>query len=438
MCCEWHKGFILLHRLPMNLLIVGINHNSAPVELREKVAFTPEQMGDALNNLVKHPGIAEAAILSTCNRTEIIATTDENGPEQIAAWLAEYHRVPKDSLGTSIYTFNHKAALKHAMRVACGLDSMVVGEPQILGQFKECFELARQHGTLGGELDLLSQSTFRVAKKVRTDTAIGESSVSVASTAVTLAAHLFSDLPACQILLIGAGETTELVCRHLTGAGISKLTIANRSIENARRLAAQFDATAIDLQSIPATLADTDVVIAATAAQLPILGKGTVESALKSRKHRPILMVDLAVPRDIEPEVGELQDIYLYSVDDLQEMIDTNLQHRLAAAEQAEELIELEVAAYRTKKESRSFDETMTRFRRLHNDIKDQELQKAMARLQKGDHPEDVLNQLANQLTNKIIHNPSVQLRRAATEGEENILSAVNALYQLDQPEDRE
>ncbi|MFT7218984.1 MAG: glutamyl-tRNA reductase [Candidatus Azotimanducaceae bacterium] len=422
----------------MNLLIVGINHNSAPVELREKVAFTPEQMGDALAKITEGANLAEVAILSTCNRTEIIAASSNIDPTSIIRWLEEYHRIPPNSLDDIIYTFTQRGALKHAMRVACGLDSMVVGEPQILGQFKECFDMARQHDTLGSELDQMSQSAFRVAKKVRTDTAIGKNSVSVASTAVTLAQHLFSDLTQCQILLIGAGETTQLVGRHLVSAGIKDITIANRTIANARTLAAEFNASAIDLQTIPQALADTDVVIAATSAQLPILGKGTVESALRTRKHRPILMVDLAVPRDIEPEVGELKDIYLYSVDDLQEMINHNMKNRQEAAEQAEEMISEVAANYRTHHENRAIDQTIARFREHHNAIKEQELEKAMARLSKGEAPAQVLNQLANQLTNKIIHSPSVALRKAAEEGEGQLLDVVNDLYQLNRSKDRE
>ena len=417
----------------MNLLIVGINHTSAPVELREKVAFTPDQMGDALANIRETAGLSEAAILSTCNRTEIIASSESTNPAQIVSWLADYHRLAEAQLSSSIYTYQDRDALRHAMRVACGLDSMVVGEPQILGQFKECFDLANRHGAVAAELNHLSQSTFRVAKKVRTETSIGEHSVSVASTAVTLAEQLFADLKQCQILLIGAGETTELVCRHLLSAEIKQITIANRTIGNARRLADEFGVNAIDLQTIPTTLAETDVVIAATASQLPILGKGSVESALRSRKHRPILMVDLAVPRDIEPEVGDLKDIYLYSVDDLQEMINANKQSRLDAAAQAQLVIDEEVASYRTRHETRALDETMMLFRSHHEQIKQQELEKALARLNKGDDPANVLNQLANQLTNKIIHRPSVQIRQAASQGEQPLLEAVSKLYQLDQ-----
>lgn len=416
----------------MNLLIVGINHTSAPVELREKVAFTPEQLVDALHDISANADLAEVAILSTCNRTEVIATSPGTDSTPVVEWLADYHGIARSDLESSIYRCLNREAALHAMRVASGLDSMVVGEPQILGQFKDCFEQARRIGTLGTELDHLAQTTFRIAKKVRTETAIGENSVSVASTAVTLAGQLFSDLTTCNILLIGAGETIELVGRHLHAAGIRKLTIANRTLDNARRLAELFDGQAIDLQSIPGRLGDMDIVIASTASQLPILGKGTVERALKSRKHRPILMVDLAVPRDIEPEVASLRDIYLYSVDDLQEIIDLNLSNREQAAGDAEAIVQQEVANYRSRQELKAADELVVRFREQHMQLKESELAKALTRLEKGEDPTTVVNQLANQLTNKIIHTPSVQLKNAVAEGEEEFLKAVTRLYELE------
>ena len=416
----------------MNLLIVGINHNSAPVELREKVAFTPEQFADALHHLRKTTGVAEVTILSTCNRTEVIATSTETASAPIVQWLADYQGISRDELAASIYHHLNRDAAFHAMRVACGLDSMVVGEAQILGQFKDAFEQARRIGTLGTELDHLAQTSFRIAKKVRTETAIGESSVSVASTAVTLASQLFSDLAECRVLLLGAGETSELVGRHLLSAGLQHITIANRTLDNARRLADLLGGLAIDLQSIPARLPEMDLVITSTASQLPIIGKGTVERALKSRKHRPILMVDLAVPRDIEPEVGDLRDIYLYSIDDLQEIINLNLSSRKQAAAAAEKILHREVADYRTRQEQKAASELLVKFRARQLAIKEQELAKALTRLERGDDPTEVLDQLANQLTNKMMHTPSVQLKNAAAEGEETFLQAIIKLYELD------
>ena len=422
----------------MNLLIVGINHNSAPVELREKVAFTPEQLGDALHDLQEQAHLPEIAILSTCNRTEIIVSSPAGDAEVIVDWLAAYHQLLVSELAPSIYIHRTRQAVLHAMRVASGLDSMVVGEPQILGQFKECFEAAKRLGTMGPELGHLSRSTFRIAKRVRTDTSIGENSVSVASAAVTLARQLFSDLGKCSVLLIGAGETIELVSKHIHNAGIGKITIANRTLENARRLATGLAGDAIDLQSIPQKLIESDIVISSTAAQLPILGKGTVERALKSRKYRPILMVDLAVPRDIEPEVAELRDIYLYSIDDLQEIIDFNLNNRQDAAREADAILQSELVLFRSPKETRQANKTLVQFRQLHDEIKEQELEKAIYRLKNGDNPEQVINALANQLVNKIIHTPSVEMKEAAIEGRQELLDAIAQLYQLSTEDKRE
>ena len=417
----------------MNLLIIGINHHSAPVELREKVAFTPDQLEDALNDISTRAGLREVAILSTCNRTEIIAAGDHVQPLKITSWLAHYHQIDSLDLEHSIYILADNEAALHAMRVASGLDSMVVGEPQILGQFKACFDQARQFGTLGSELDHLSQTSFRVAKKVRTETAIGESSVSVAASSVTLAQQLFSDLSDCNILIIGAGETSGLVGRHLVSAGIKHITVANRTLGNARRLAYELGGSAIDLQSIPTKLPETDIVIAATAAPLPVLGKGAVERALRSRKHRPILMVDLAVPRDIEPEVSELRDIYLYSVDDLQQIVDTNLNSRQEAARDAETILAEEISSYRTRHRTKAEEEKLVRFRDHHNNIKIHELEKAVARLHKGADPTEVLTQLANQLTNKIIHAPSLGLKAAVDEDAKDLVDIIFTLYNLDE-----
>ncbi len=415
----------------MNLLIVGINHNSAPIELREKIAFTPEQLGDALHNLRRQARLSEVAILSTCNRTEIISVSGESDARQIVEWIAGYHQLEPLILKDSIYIKSGREAVHHAMRVASGLDSMVIGEPQILGQFKECFEAADTHNTLGPELYNLSQTTFRAAKRVRTETSIGQNSVSVASTAVTLSQQLFTNLAACKVLLIGAGDTIELVARHIHSAGVTDITIANRTLAKARQLAEMLGGRAIDLQSIPDKLIDSDIVIASTAAQLPIVGKGTVERALKKRKHRPILMVDLAVPRDIEPEVSELRDIYLYSIDDLQKIVNSNLSTRIEAAGEAENILAASLAEYRFYGEDRRAAETLIEFRAHHENIKQQELEKAITRLHKGDNPQDVLNTLANQLVNKIIHHPSVELKNAAREGKQDLIDAVKKIYQL-------
>ena len=412
----------------MNLLIVGINHTSAPVELREKVAFTHEQLPNALKDISRVADFSEVAVLSTCNRTEIIAITEDANEKKVVDWLAAYHEMQVSALEPSIYTKGNQEAVYHAARVACGLDSMIIGEPQIFGQVKDAYEQADLIGTLGSELHHLSQNTFRIAKRVRSETAIGQSSVSIASTAVTLAEMLFSDLSNRNVLLVGAGETSKLVGRHLKSAGFRKLTIANRTLSNARKLAEELGGSAIDLQTIPSILPDADVVISSTASQLAVMGKGMVERTLKSRRHRPVMMIDLAVPRDIEPEVGELRDIYLYSVDDLQEIINANLNNRHHAAAEADLIIKREIASYRFRHESRETEETLVRFREHHEAIKTDELAKALIRLKKGGPADDVLAQFANQLTNKLLHRPTQQLKA----GNSDIIKVISDLYQLD------
>jgi glutamyl-tRNA reductase len=415
----------------MDLLIVGINHTTAPIALREKIAFSNEQLGQALTALRSTAGLQELAILSTCNRTEIYAVHKHNEPAIIIDWLADYHQVATKVLTDSVYTYWGHSSVKHLMRVAAGLDSMVLGEPQILGQMKDCFQLAHTHQSMGAELNQLCQNTYRVAKRVRSTTAIGQNPVSIASTAVVLASQLFADLKTCNALLIGAGETIKLVGQHLNNAGVKQLVIANRTLANAQRLAETLNATATELSDIPQHLVHADIVITATGSALAVLGKNTAERALKLRRHKPIFMVDLGVPRDIDPEVDDLSDVYLYSIDDLQEIISTNLSSRQAAALEAEVIVEQAVLDFQQQHRSRQAVDTLKRFRQRHESIKRVELEKALQRLKKGDAPEAILNSLANQLTNKIIHTPSIQLKQASAEGRRDMLSAVEDLYQL-------
>ncbi|MCH7741594.1 MAG: glutamyl-tRNA reductase [Proteobacteria bacterium] len=415
----------------MELLIVGINHQTAPVSLREKVAFTPDQLGHALQDLLSRMDLAELAILSTCNRTELICIAVQQNTTPIVEWLAQYHHLPLPELQQSIYVKTGTEGITHMMRVASGLDSMVLGEPQILGQVKDSFTHAQLHKTIGPELYKLSQATYQVAKRVRTETAIGENSVSVASTAVTLASQLFADLSACNALLIGAGETIKLVARHLVNAGINDLVIANRTVENAQILAEEHDAQAIDLSGVPLHLVNADIVITSTASQLPILGKGSVESALKKRRHKPIFMVDLAVPRDIEPEVSDLRDVYLYTVDDLQQIIDQNLTHRADEAARAENIITEAVQEFVDDYKSLQALDTLVRFRKKNNEFKEAELDKALRRLQRGEDPAELLRSLANQLTNKLIHAPSIQLKQAGKDDRHDLLLAIEDMFQL-------
>lgn len=415
----------------MALLALGINHKTASVSVREKVAFAPEQMADALAQACELAHLKEVAILSTCNRTELYCSTELEGTRALLEWLGGYHSLDPAELQTCSYAHWGQDAAQHMMRVASGLDSLVLGEPQILGQLKSCYAVSQSAGVVGAELDRLFQQTFAVAKKVRTDTAIGENPVSVAYASVSLAQHIFADLSQSKALLIGAGETIELVARHLSEAGVKQMTVANRTLVRAEALAEAFNARAILLGDIPEALEDADIVIASTASQLPILGKGAVESALKKRKHRPIFMVDIAVPRDIEQEVAELDDVYLYTVDDLKEVIEENVRSRQTAAQEAETLVEAGASEFMRQLRSLGAVETVMSLRQQAEQLRDAELDKALRLLSNGRSAEEVLNSLARGLTNKLIHSPTVQLRKASAEGRDDYLEMAQDLFQL-------
>ncbi|WP_455210952.1 glutamyl-tRNA reductase [Kaarinaea lacus] len=415
----------------MSILAFGINHKTAPVDIREKVAFQPAQMIDALRDLTARPHVKEAAIVSTCNRTELYCGLDRQNHEIITDWLSKYHNLNANDLMPYVYAHPDQLAVRHALRVASGLDSLVLGEPQILGQMKDAYSTANSAGTLGNLLDRLFQHTFSVAKQVRTDTAIGASPVSVAFAAVSLARQIFTDFEGHTALLIGAGETIELTARHLHEIGIGRMIIANRTVERARALSEEFNAYAISLPEIPAHLAEADIVISSTASPLPILGKGSVESALKIRKHRPMLMVDIAVPRDIESEVGNLSDVYLYTVDDLQEIIQEGLRSRQEAAAQAEEIIDVQVSHFMNWIRSLGAVDTIRAVRENAEIKRDAELDLALKQIAAGKDPEIVLKQLAHRLTNKLLHEPSTQLKQAGYDGRTELLKAARDLFDL-------
>jgi glutamyl-tRNA reductase len=421
----------------MNLIALGINHNSAAVEVRERVAFAPEQVSEALCDACQAVGVDEVVILSTCNRTEIYAMVPKGvAPAEksleLIDWMANYHHLSARELRGGAYHFEGAAALGHIVQVASGLDSMVLGEPQIFGQLKSAYAVARDAGTVGPELGKLFPRAFSIAKRVRTDTAIGENPVSVAYAAVDLASHIFTDLSDCRALLVGAGETIELVTRHLIDAGVRRIVIANRTLGRARELAHQFGADAVLLAEIPDQLRDADIVITSTASQLPILGKGAVEQALKVRKHRPVLMVDIAVPRDIEPQVGELRDVYLYSVDDLREIVDQNLRGRRSEARKADQIIAEGVAQYLEEIRGLGAVDVVKQYRQMAEELSEQELQRALRGLDRGQDPQQVLTQLARGLTNKLIHAPTAGLKQASAEGRHDRLRYARALLGLE------
>ena len=424
----------------VTLIAFGINHKTAPVEIREKVAFAPDKMQSALHECVKTGDVNEAAIVSTCNRTELYFSVHNNDASKedlrpLIEWFCQYHNLKVEDVEPYIYLHSNNAAVQHILRVASGLDSLVLGEPQILGQIKDAYSTANDAGTIGRQLNRLFQHTFSVAKQVRTDTAIGASPVSVAFAAVTLSKRIFAKLSEHTALLIGAGETTELVARHLADQGVSKMIVANRTVERAQTLAKNFNAEAIALSDMPDRLVEADIIIASTASQLPILGKGAVERALKLRKHRPMFMVDIAVPRDIEPEVGSLDDVYLYTVDDLQEVIEEGRSSREEAAKQAEEIIENQVDHFMGWLRSLKGVDTIRAFREQAESKRDEQLALAKKQLAAGKDPEQVINDLARTLTNKLIHEPTAQLNQAAHSGRKELLDHARELFNLEGPE---
>jgi len=421
----------------VTLLALGINHKTAPVDIREKVAFAPEKIEQALHECVNKAEVGEAAIVSTCNRTELYFSLldneiSENDITSLLEWFCQYHHLKKEDVEPYIYLHRNNDAVQHILRVASGLDSLVLGEPQILGQIKDAYSTANHAGTIGRQLNRLFQHTFSVAKQVRTDTAIGANPVSVAFAAVSLAKRIFADLSEHTALLIGAGETTELVAQHLANQGVKKMIVANRTVERAQTLANKFEGEAIALSDMPERLVEADIIIASTASQLPILGKGAVERALKLRKHRPMFMVDIAVPRDIEPEVGSLDDVYLYTVDDLHEVIEEGRNSREEAAKQAEEIIENQVDHFMGWLRSLKGVDTIVAFREQAEQKRDEQLAQAQKQLAAGKDPELVLNELARTLTNKLIHEPSAQLNQAAYTGRKDLLDNARELFNLE------
>lgn len=415
----------------MTILTLGLNHNSAPVSVRERLVFPAERLQAALRKLIALPEVEEAAILSTCNRTEVYCGVETANQDLLIEWIAQEQSLRREDLRPYLYTHVDTGTIRHMFRVACGLDSMILGEPQILGQMKSAYQIAAEAGTLGKTLGKLFQHTFSAAKKVRTDTAIGSSPVSVAFAAVRLAQRIFDSLRNQTAILIGAGETIELTARHLYEQGIGELIIANRTYDRAHTLAAQFNGFAISLAELPKHLAKADIVVSSTASQLPILGKGSVESAIRARKHKPIFMVDLAVPRDIEPEVEQLRDVYLYTVDDLRNTVEENMKSRQEAAKQAEEIIDTEVEHFISWLRAQGAAATIRDFRAHADQIREEALNKALRALKRGKQPEEALDLLANALTNKLTHIPSTQIRQAGMNERHDLIAAARELFKL-------
>jgi glutamyl-tRNA reductase len=417
----------------MTLLALGLNHQTAPLALREQVALASEHTVDALRALRALPGVLEAAVISTCNRTELYCRVARGAEAVPMDWLHRHFELTPGRLDGFLYQHEDEAAVRHLFRVATGLDSMVLGEPQILGQVKTSYHLARDAGTLDSAMERLFQQSFSVAKRARTETRIGASPVSVAFAAVRLAQQIFADFASAGVLLIGAGDTIELCARHLVEAGAKRLVVANRTLANARGLAERFHGQAIALADLADALAQADIVIASTAARDPVITKAMAAKALRARRHRPQFMLDLAVPRDIAADVAELEDIYLYTVDDIGRSIDEAMRSRREAANEAEEIVALAAEHFMGWLRAMDGQGPIQKIRAEAERSRDDVLEKARAMLSSGRDPTEALNFLANTLTNKLLHAPSSNLRAAALRGDTELMRTAEQLFTADE-----
>ena len=413
----------------MAIFTLGINHHSAPLAIRERVAFHAETLQQALMHLVDGRPVKEAAILSTCNRTELYCAAES--AETAIDWLAEYHRIGPEEIRPYLYAYPQREAVRHAFRVASGLDSMVIGEPQILGQMKDAVRVAEEAGTLGTHLHKLFQRSFSVAKEVRTTTAIGANIVSMAAAGVHLAQRIFESIADQRILFIGAGEMIELCVTHFAAQKPKQLTIANRTLERAQDLAARFSGNAVRLDEVASLLPQYDIVVSCTGSPLPIIGLGMVEKAVKIRRHRPMFMVDLAVPRDVETEVGKLDDVFLYTVDDLAQVVESGLESRQAAVVQAEAIIADQVDDFLSWLESRDGVPVIRSLRDAAERMRRHEMEHALKLLAKGGNPEKVMEQLSLRLTNKFLHAPTQALNLAEGEERSQLQAAALRFFHL-------
>jgi len=413
----------------MPIFSTGLNHTTASIEIREKLAFSSEQIPEALSQLRTIPGVEEAVVVSTCNRTELYCIAESVQP--LIDWLAQYHGMKPADLEEYLYTYEETAAIRHLLRVSAGLDSMVIGEPQILGQIKQAYETAQRQGATGKLLSRLFQHNFATAKRVRTETDIGTNPVSIASIAVDLAKRIFADFPEHTAMLIGAGETIELVARHLRTQGLGRMIIANRSPGRAQQLASQFQGYGIGLHDLGLHLSEADIIISSTASNAVLVTYDMMCAAIKRRKHRPVFIVDLAVPRDIDAKVADLDDVYLYSVDDLKAIIDNNMGGRMEAARMAELIIEDEVDNFAGWLRARDAMVLVQQLRSKGERIKREALMRATQRLANGENPNQVLDYLAHTLTNHLLHVPSARLRQAGRHGEHALLEAAIELFLL-------
>ncbi len=422
----------------MPLFALGLNHATAPLALREQVAFDASAAGAAAHGLSQREGIREAAVLSTCNRTEIYCSVESGREREVSRWLAGHHGLADEALDDYLYQHHDEAAVRHLFRVATGLDSLVLGEPQILGQVKQAWQAAHQSGSLQGGLDRLFQHAFAVAKRVRTDTQIGAHPVSVAFAAVRLTQQVFAELDRATVLLVGAGDTIELAARHLAEHATQRLLFANRTLAHAQTLASRFGGFALPLGELGRHLNDADIVFSATASRDPVISTAMVSQALRARRRRPMLFMDLAVPRDVEAGVAKLDDVYLYTVDDLDQVVEEGRRSRREAADEAEAIIELQVEHFMGWWRASDRHEVLKSLRREVGVQRDQALQRAREALAAGRPAEQVIELLAHGLSNKLLHAPSAALRQAALRGDLDLLRSAQRLFDLESPTDKD
>ena len=396
-----------------NIAVLSISHQLAPVEIREKVAFASSELPSAISNLLSIEDIRACVIFSTCNRSEIyVSHNSKNISDVLLKFLASTHAIDHLSLVEYVSFFESDDALDHISKVACGLESLVLGEPQILGQLKDAYQVSKTQGALDKILEKLFQHVFKTAKKVRTDTNIGSSPISVAYCAVKLSEKIFTNLDNQPVMLIGAGEMVELSAQHLSKRGVKDIIFANRTLENAQPIAIKHNAEAIALKSLSENLHRADIVISSTAAPIPIIGKGLIETVLLQRKHQPMLLIDLAIPRDIEPEVNQLEDVFLYTVDDLQQIANSNLEERLKEKVDAEKIIKLSSIEFMEWINNIPNEEVIKNYRRQANLLKDELLQIAIRKLKSGSNPDLVVEELADKLTNKLLHQSLEKIKK--------------------------
>ena len=417
----------------MQLTVIGVNHQTAPLSIREKLAFAAAELPDAVGSLIDSDAALEAVILSTCNRTELYSTGES---AKITDWLAARHGLTAEEIRPYLYTYGCSDTVRHAFRVACGLDSMVLGEPQILGQIKDAVQTAQEQNTVGTWLNSLFQKTFSVAKEIRSGTSVGEHSVSMAAASVKMAEQIFPSVGKLNVLFVGAGEMIELVATYFAAENPRLMTVANRTLERAEELCGKLGINAEPclLNNIPDILHQYDVVISSTASPLPIIGKGMVERALKQRNQMPVFMLDLAVPRDIEAEIADLDDVYLYTVDDMADVVQSGKDARKKAAAEAEVMVEQKVAEFLEWQKSRENVPLIRALRDEGERARRHVLENAMKQLAKGAAPEEVLERLSVQLTNKLLHSPTRTLSQAGGSDSE-LVDAVAQIYHLEHPE---